>query len=125
MHKIEGHWATHDIYFDGKRIDLSKGLEIISHSPSGFNWGYGGSGPAQTAFGILNEILPPHQAISLHQDFKWEFIALMAQGEDFVLEIDIEKWAKEKSSAIEKLNNKPYPPGARYGFLKRENLKKS
>jgi hypothetical protein len=28
-------------------------LEEVNHSPTGFEWGYGGSGPSQLAFAIL------------------------------------------------------------------------
>ena len=63
------------------------------HSPSGFAWGYGGSGPADLAFAILIDHLdehPPREgwksrrfnewagdslAYKLHQAFKWEFVA--------------------------------------------------
>ena len=33
--------------------------DIRNHSPSGFNWGYGGSGPAQLALAILADFLGP------------------------------------------------------------------
>ncbi len=38
----------------GKSVNLSPepSQEIINHSPDGFNWGYGGSGPAQLALGF-------------------------------------------------------------------------
>lgn len=38
---------------DGKEGPLSLRLDLFNHSPSGFSWGYGGSGPAQLALGIL------------------------------------------------------------------------
>ena len=66
---------------------------VIDHSPTGFEWGYGGSGPADLALNILNAFIPPgtegedpvecHQgkcsatAARLHQEFKWEFLASM------------------------------------------------
>lgn len=34
-------------------LDLQVSLKIRNHSPTGFNWGYGGSGPHQLAIGIL------------------------------------------------------------------------
>jgi len=64
---------------------------VVSHSPDGFEWGYGGSGPADFALNILHLFLPPRgdglsreklfrgecsrEAWLLHQDFKREFIA--------------------------------------------------
>lgn len=64
---------------------------VVHHSPSGFEVGYGGSGPADLALSILNDHLERtgyegkhvgvysgmclHAAYALHQDFKWEVIA--------------------------------------------------
>jgi hypothetical protein len=56
------------------------------HSPSGFGWGYGGSGPADLALAILIDYLGEKPtksdlingrslAWSLHQQFKHDFVA--------------------------------------------------
>jgi len=39
----------------GARTKLTpeRSLELADHSPSGFEWGYGGSGPAQLALALL------------------------------------------------------------------------
>jgi hypothetical protein len=60
---------------DGKKIDPR--LDLVNHSPTGLEWGYGGSGPAQTALAILADYLNDNEqlAIGLHQKFKWDFIA--------------------------------------------------
>lgn len=62
---------------DGKEIDLR--LDLWNHSPTGFEWGYGGSGPAQTALAILADYLEndDDRAVRLHQKFKWDVIAKM------------------------------------------------
>jgi len=62
---------------DDKPLDAR--LDLYNHSPTGFEWGYGGSGPAQLALAILahhywnKDTLPlgDEMAISLHQRFKW------------------------------------------------------
>lgn len=38
---------------DGHRWHLDPRLDIRNHSPSGFEWGYGGSGPAQLALALV------------------------------------------------------------------------
>lgn len=48
---------------------------IVYHSPTGFEWGYGGSGPADLALNILAAFVPVYQAWDLHQAFKWKFVA--------------------------------------------------
>jgi hypothetical protein len=60
----------------GKRKPLNPSRELRNHSPTGFEWGYGGSGPAQLALAILAEHLgDDHAALKLYQDFKWACIA--------------------------------------------------
>lgn len=47
---------------DGRSYPLPLRLEIRSHSPTGFEWGYGGSGPAQLALAILADHFGSAQA---------------------------------------------------------------
>src|SRR5438132_9952066 len=55
---------------------LNPRLGLWNHSPTGFEWGYGGSGPAQLALAMLADHLgDDEQAVSLHQDFKRTVIA--------------------------------------------------
>lgn len=59
---------------DGELLDLR--LDLHSHSPTGFDWGYCGSGPAQLALAILADHLEDEiQALNLYQRFKWSVIA--------------------------------------------------
>jgi hypothetical protein len=44
---------------DGEQRPLPPRNDIVNHSPDGFEWGYGGSGPAQLAFAILADYLGP------------------------------------------------------------------
>lgn len=50
---------------------------IVHHSPDGYEWGYGGSEPADLALNILSLFVGADRAWPLHQDFKWDFIANM------------------------------------------------
>lgn len=58
--------------------------KYVVHSPTGFEWGYGGSGPADLAFNILAMFIPDYWAWVYHQDFKWEFIAQMPKEGDVI-----------------------------------------
>lgn len=61
---------------DGKIRRLDPRLDIRNHSPSGFAWGYGGSGPAQLALAILCDALEDDQrAEHLYQRYKDVVIA--------------------------------------------------
>jgi hypothetical protein len=71
----------------GKALDLEASLKIVNHSPTGFCWGYAGSGPAQLALAILLDHLnnDRERALSLYQDFKFKVIARLPMDENFVL----------------------------------------
>lgn len=52
-------------------------FDLRNHSPTGFEWGYGGSGPAQLALALLADALnDAEQALLLYQAFKWKTVAL-------------------------------------------------
>ena len=57
-------------------VPLPLRLDIVNHSPTGFAWGYSGSGPAQLAVAILADWMGcDHAARALHQKFKAAAIA--------------------------------------------------
>jgi hypothetical protein len=59
-----------------ERKSLNPRRELRDHSPTGFEWGYGGSGPAQLVLAILAEHLGDDRAaLNLYQRFKWACIA--------------------------------------------------
>jgi hypothetical protein len=79
--------------YDGRRVGyevnitvngqpLDPRLDLGNHSPDGFEWGYGGSGPAQLALALLADHLgDDERAVALHQEFKWAVVAhLPRQG---------------------------------------------
>ena len=63
------------VKLNGQPFDPSRSQRVRNHSPSGFEWGYGGSGPAQLALAILLEEVDEDCALNLYQDFKWVVIA--------------------------------------------------
>jgi len=65
---------------DGGSRALDPRLDLDNHSPTGFEWGYGGSGPAQLALAILADALRDDiTAVRLHQKFKWRVISKIAR----------------------------------------------
>lgn len=58
------------------RAPLPRRLDLWNHSPSGFEYGYHGSGPAQLALALLADALgDDEQAVALHQEFKRRVVA--------------------------------------------------
>jgi len=68
---------------DGQKCQpLQLRLDLFNHSPTGFAWGYGGSGPAQLAPALLADALGDDDlAVRLHQDFKFKVVACWPEGE--------------------------------------------
>jgi len=67
----------------------------VYHSPDGFNWGYGGSGPADLARSILWDYLGEEPARVLYQNFKDTFVATW-RDEWQITSQEIQDWIKEK-----------------------------
>jgi hypothetical protein len=54
---------------------LNPRLDLWNHSPTGFEWGYCGSGPAQLALALLADHLSDdRQALDIYQRFKWAVV---------------------------------------------------
>lgn len=99
MNKIVGDFESRSVHLDGKHLDPKPSQKLFNHSPDGFMWGYGGSGPAQLALAILMKATGNNDvALALYQKFKWEKLATLPM-EDFEMEIDIEAWIKSKGVA--------------------------
>ena len=61
---------------DARSLQPWPSLRLANHSPDGFNWGYGGSGPAQLALGILlDHTGDAKRALAHYQPFKSAFVA--------------------------------------------------
>jgi hypothetical protein len=43
---------------------------VVFHSPDGFSWGYGGSGPSELARCLLLEVVGEELADEYYQEFK-------------------------------------------------------
>lgn len=86
-HKDEGA-RSHSIY------QLAPRLDLFNHSPDGFEWGYGGSGPAQLALALLADATCSDEvARKLHQPFKWASIAVLDRDDDWQMtDAEIREW---------------------------------
>lgn len=67
---------------DGRPLPLM--LALRNHSPTGFAWGYGGSGPSQLALAILaHHLSDTRKALELYQPYKWRVVAQLPKDEAF------------------------------------------
>lgn len=81
-------WLVY-VHKDGNKVvtRLNPRNDVINHSPDGFAWGFGGSGPAQLSLALLIDAWEGHcadyvpKAKSLYQHFKRRIIARIGQEE--------------------------------------------
>ena len=72
---------------EGRMRPLPPRNDLRNHSPDGFNWGYGGSGPAQLALAILADHLGDDgQALRWYQPFKRAVVALLPESEGWTVD---------------------------------------
>lgn len=78
-------------YIDDKRerTVLPLRLDLENKSPTGFGWGYAGSGPAQLALALLaNATGDDARAIASYQAFKFRFVVGLRQFEPWAVSRD-------------------------------------
>jgi hypothetical protein len=63
----------------------------VRHSPTGFEFGYGGSGPADLALSILWNFLGKEPSRILYTDFKSRFVARW-KDEWEITSLEIQSW---------------------------------
>jgi hypothetical protein len=57
---------------------LDPRLDLRRHSPDGFEWGYGGSGPAQLALALAADVLgDDERAYSVYQELKRKLVSIL------------------------------------------------
>ena len=72
---------------DGKpEHALNPRLDLAKHSPTGFEWGYSGSGPAQLALALLcDALVDDERAIALYQRFKFAWVCSLRRYEPWLV----------------------------------------
>lgn len=71
-------------------VPLDPRHDIRNHSPDGFQWGYGGSGPAQLALALCANVVGDERAKRVYQTFKAQVVAEFGDS-----------WELERSEALQ------------------------
>lgn len=95
---ITGTLSTRKVEINGQSLSPQESQKIVNHSPDGFAWGYGGSGPSQLALAILLCYTSKESATRLYQNFKWDVVAKL-EGDFKLSEADVVKWVQENGNA--------------------------
>ena len=72
----------------------------VRHSPTGYAWSYGGSGPADLARSLLWDHLGREPSAALYQDFKWDFVARFHETWTLKAE-EIDAWLSKREPELE------------------------
>lgn len=82
--KISGKTSPVDVYFEDEVkgeagiLDPGPSQKIRNHSPDGFQWGYGGSGPSQLALALVLDLgVADWAAEVIYQRFKDEVVCTL------------------------------------------------
>src|SRR4051812_14472358 len=80
------------------KIDPRVSLAIRNHSPTGFNWGYEGSGPAQLALALLLDFLEADgtAAVECYQEFKRSIVASWQKDDWTISGAEIRTWLEDR-----------------------------
>ena len=83
---------------DGGTIKTNVPRRITFHSPDGFEWGYGGSGPSDFALNILSLYIGQEaaEAGGLYQNFKFNFVATLPYEGGTIKREDVMHWLEGK-----------------------------
>lgn len=78
-------------------LSAAASQKLVNHSPDGFNWGYGGSGPSQLALGLLLAVTSDDVlSLRYYQKFKWEIVAKLPDTWE-LSEVSISEWIAQQT----------------------------
>lgn len=93
---IDGYVTSRIVKINGKDLDPAASQALMNHSPDGFAWGYGGSGPAQLALALLLRLTTKAFALEHYQDFKSQVIAALPAEDGFKMTtLSVRVWARD------------------------------
>lgn len=90
--RLSAHEAA--ITIDDRPLDWRASLALRNHSPTGIEWGYLGSGPAQLALALLLEVADETTALQFYQRFKDGVISRIATDRWALTTADILDWLR-------------------------------
>ena len=82
-----------EVTVNGEPLDCR--YDLLSASPAGFQFGYGGSGPAQLAIAILAHAFGDEFATTHYQQFKREVVSELPEEGWRLTKQDLEAWRRE------------------------------
>lgn len=91
----------------GKVLDPARSQKVWCHSPDGFEWGYGGSGPAQLALALVFDATgDPDLTSRTYQWVKWATVSQWLTDSWEITAGEIQRWVQQ---AINEEGGTPAP----------------
>ena len=99
---VHGDVKTRRVTVAGEEVPWEPSLVLRNHSPNGFAWGYGGSGPAQLALALLLHVTGDEgAALNHYQAFKWEVLAKTDVHADLSFPLSVvTNWLEVRRTAL-------------------------
>jgi hypothetical protein len=96
---------------DGRIVPLPMRNDLRNHSPTGAEWGYGGSGPAQLALAILCDAIGEELALGHYQDFKFAVVSRFKRDQWEMSGDAVQAWYQQNRRPEQKYaqDRKPSP----------------
>ena len=105
---VEGVFYRGSRSYDGAEVTRVNGpehyplpwrLDLRNHSPTGLEFGYGGSGPSQLALALLADATGDAElSCRYYQDFKWEVVATLSSDRWELTQTWIKEWVRRRLS---------------------------
>jgi hypothetical protein len=102
VHSYTGYRAYNNVPVvlrDGKHFSPDPSLLVRNHSPTGFEWGYSGSGPSQLALALLLDNFDTDTALDHYHDYKFGIVAGFG-GEWTTDSLEIRRWLQQAMHRI-------------------------
>ena len=90
----EPHLSQHAV------LDSAPSLALRNHSPTGFEWGYAGSGPAQLALAMLLDATGDQEiAQAMYQRYKFDVVGNLDQTQPWTISADsVKEWVRKETA---------------------------
>jgi len=86
---------------NGQPLDLR--LDVVNHNPTGFEWGFEGSGPAHLALAILTDYLGAERkevALFFYQKYKDEVVSVLPSSSWELTEEEVRVWLNRNIKVV-------------------------
>ena len=91
-----------ELYESGQLMRRFELPHIVKHSPTGMEWGFGGSGPSDLANSLLAHVIEVNGVASaLYQQFKADVVSRLNQDGFRLTDAEVREWLNQRWSQMD------------------------